>query len=96
MVDMMGKLEQLAKPLAEYLRENHHPHTAIVVTDDRVVVVEGMVSVPLFAKGIEQIPTCDLVAELKTREGVGAHMIGPGASITVREDGPAIVLSVID
>ena len=40
-------LEQLAKPLAEYLRKNHHPHTAIVVTDERVVVVETALSVPL-------------------------------------------------
>lgn len=43
----MTLLEQLAKPLAEYLRKNHHPHTAIVVTDERVVVVEGVMSVPI-------------------------------------------------
>lgn len=40
------KLEQLAKPLAEYLRKNHHPHTAIVVTDERVVVVEDVLGIP--------------------------------------------------
>lgn len=43
---MNKELEQLAKPLIEYLKENHHPHTAIVITADRVVVVETILSVP--------------------------------------------------
>lgn len=41
----MTELENLAKPLAEYLKNNYHPHTAIVVTDERVTVVEDVVSV---------------------------------------------------
>ena len=32
----MAELEVLARPLVEYLRKNYHPHTAIVVTDERV------------------------------------------------------------
>ena len=40
------ELEKLAKPLIEYLKENHHPHTAILITDDRVMVVETVLSVP--------------------------------------------------
>ena len=43
---MNAELEKLAKPLIEYLKENHHPHTAIVITDDRVMVVETILSVP--------------------------------------------------
>lgn len=36
----------LARPLVEYLKENHHPHTSIVITKDRVEVMETIVSIP--------------------------------------------------
>lgn len=45
---------------------------------------------------IKDFPTCELVAELKKREGVETHTIGPSASITVKADGPAIVFVVLD
>lgn len=45
---------------------------------------------------ISEIQTCDLVRELKKRDGVEAHMIGPSASIAVHADGPCVVLVVID
>lgn len=45
---------------------------------------------------LEQVATWELVAELKKREGVETHMIGPSVSIKVKADGPAIVLVVID
>ncbi len=45
---------------------------------------------------IKNLPTCELVTELKKREGVEAHTIGPSASITVKADGPAIIIAVID
>lgn len=41
-----GKLLEMSKPLIDYLKENYHPHTAIVVTEERVMVVETSVSVP--------------------------------------------------
>lgn len=40
------KLLEMSKPLIDYLKENYHPHTAIVVTGERVMVVETSVSVP--------------------------------------------------
>lgn len=40
------RLEDLARPLIEYLKENHHPHTSIVITEDRVEVMETIVSIP--------------------------------------------------
>lgn len=52
--DLMAELEVLARPLVEYLRKNYHPHTAIVVTDERVVVVEDVVSVPVKKVGEDQ------------------------------------------
>lgn len=42
----LEELKQLAAPLVDYLRKKHHPHTAIVVTDDRAVLLEEMMGVP--------------------------------------------------
>lgn len=42
----MEQLEALAKPLMDYLKNNYHPHTAIVITDEQVVVVETVLSIP--------------------------------------------------
>lgn len=43
----LDELEELAKPLVDYLRKNYHPHTVIVVTDERVVLAEDVMSAPL-------------------------------------------------
>lgn len=42
----MNELEKLSKPLIEYLKNNYHPYTAIVITDERVVVIETIQSIP--------------------------------------------------
>ena len=41
-----GKLEELARPLAEYLKEDCHPHSAVVITAERTAVVETVLSMP--------------------------------------------------
>lgn len=45
---------------------------------------------------LAEIPTCELVSELKHREGVETHEIGMSAKITVKAEGPCIVFVVID
>lgn len=45
---------------------------------------------------LSSISTRELVEELKNREGVETNTIGPSASVTVKAEGPAIVLVVID
>lgn len=45
---------------------------------------------------LKDIPTCDLVAELETRDGVETNKIGPTASIEIKADGPVVVLMVTD
>ena len=40
------RLDELAKPLMEYLTENCHPHSAVVVTAERMAVVEVVLSIP--------------------------------------------------
>lgn len=46
MAEELEELKVLARPLVEYLRKKHHPHTAIMVTDERAVLVEEVTSVP--------------------------------------------------
>lgn len=43
----MDELYELAQPLIAYLKANCHPYNAVVVTDDRVAVVETVASIPI-------------------------------------------------
>ena len=49
----MNELETLAKPLKGYLKTHYHPHAVIVVTNDKVLVMETLLSLP------ETIPKCN-------------------------------------
>ena len=40
------ELKQMARPLVDYLRKYHHPHTTIVITDDRMDVLESLIGIP--------------------------------------------------
>jgi len=40
------KLEELAKSIIDYLKENCHPYTSVVITEERVTVVETILSIP--------------------------------------------------
>ena len=39
-------IPNLAQPLIEYMRDNYNPHVSIVITSERVVVIEDVLSVP--------------------------------------------------
>ena len=45
---------------------------------------------------LKNFRTCELVEELKNREGVETHMAEPYGNVELEVDGPAIVLVVID
>lgn len=44
----------------------------------------------------EYLETCELVEELKNREGVETHIAEPYKDLTVNVNGPAVVLVVTD
>ena len=46
MAEEMKTLKELAKPLVDFLKDNYHPHAAIIVTEERTVVVEDITSIP--------------------------------------------------
>lgn len=46
MPEEMDTLKELVKPLVAFLQDNYHPHVAIIVTEERTVVVEDIASIP--------------------------------------------------
>lgn len=47
---ILGKdleLANMAKPLADYLKQNYHPHATIIITCERATVLEDILSTPL-------------------------------------------------
>jgi len=45
---------------------------------------------------LKKYKTCELVEELKKREGVETHVAEPYEDVSVQANGPAIVLVIID
>ena len=51
---------------------------------------------PVSWEQVSEFKTCDLVDELRKREGVETHIAVPYQDVTVSVNGPAVVLVVID
>ena len=51
---------------------------------------------PVSREQVSEFKTCDLVDELKKREGVETHTAEPYQDVTVSVNGPAVVLVVTD
>lgn len=51
---------------------------------------------PVSREQLSEFKTCELVDELRKREGVETHIAGPYQDVTVSVNGPAVVLVVID
>lgn len=45
---------------------------------------------------LKKYPTCELVEELKKREGVKAIIADPHESLNMNVVGPAVILNIID
>jgi hypothetical protein len=41
------KLEELARPLIQWLNETYHPHVTVIITPIHVELVEGLVGIPV-------------------------------------------------
>lgn len=42
----LSAFEKLARPLIQWLNENHNPHTSIIITTTNAEVVQGLVAFP--------------------------------------------------
>ena len=43
----LKELEQIAKPLIDFIKENYNPHTSIVINEDSIKVVIDEINIPL-------------------------------------------------
>lgn len=44
--EKMKLLEEMAQPLVEFLNKNYNPHTSIIIANERIVVIEDVLSIP--------------------------------------------------
>ena len=48
--ELMKELEELVKPLSEWLSDNYDPHCSIIIQYGRVTVVRDEIGIPLEVK----------------------------------------------
>ena len=46
MIRREAELTEITRPIMKYLRNNCHPYTSIVITGERVTVIEEILSIP--------------------------------------------------
>ena len=47
MNDEMKKIEELCKPVYEYLRQNYDPHCSIIISDLHIKLVRNEIGIPI-------------------------------------------------
>ena len=67
------RLEELARPLVEYLKENCHPHSAIVITAERTAVIERVSKVLIFMAGMEAEHIIDEKSGTEKQHSLSSH-----------------------
>lgn len=92
-IKILRKRQRFCKVIAEYANET--------VKADELREVEALdmaISAlrPVSREQLSEFKTCDLVDELRKREGVETHIAEPYQDVTVSVNGPAVVLVVID
>ena len=88
--------EEAANWFEAFMLDYHDP---MEVPDDLPYeVAEVAISAlrPVSREQLSEFITCDLVDELRKREGVETHIAEPYQDVTVSVNGPAVVLVVID
>lgn len=46
-IEKLSELEQIAKPLIDFIKENYNPHTSVVINEDSIKVVTDEINIPL-------------------------------------------------
>jgi hypothetical protein len=83
--------------LLEHCEDYEDPEDADNVWNDDVKALKKAIEIIGGERmKLEEVKTCELVEELKRREGVMAVTVEPHADSIVKVNGPAIVLVVID
>ena len=79
----------------EILVTDREDYLLASITDGNIIGAKDCKVICVPAKS-EEAETCELVEELAKREGVETHAVRPYKDITVKVNGPAIVLVVTD
>lgn len=46
-IEKLSELEQISKPLIDFIKENYNPHTSVVINEDSIKVVTDEINIPL-------------------------------------------------
>lgn len=89
--------ESLLKRFEE-MRETETSYWGKVHTETTIEAIHTALAAlrPVSQEQLSEFKTCDLVDELRKREGVETHIAEPYQDVTVSVNGPAVVLVVID
>ena len=89
--------ESLLKRFEE-MRETETSYWGKVHTETTIEAIRTALAAlrPVSLEQLSEFKTCDLVDELRKREGVETHIAEPYQDVTVSVNGPAVVLVVID
>jgi hypothetical protein len=89
--------ESLLKRFEE-MRETETSYWGKVHTETTIEAIRTALAAlrPVSREQLSEFKTCDLVDELRKREGVETHIAEPYQDVTVSVNGPAVVLVVID
>ena len=89
--------ESLLKRFEE-MRETETSYWGKVHTETTIEAIRTALAAlrPVSREQLSEFKTCDLVDELRKREGVETHIAEPYQDVTVSVNDPAVVLVVID
>lgn len=46
-MEKIKELEEITKPIIEFLKNNYNPHTTVVISEDSIKVVSDEISIPI-------------------------------------------------
>ncbi|WP_297429581.1 hypothetical protein [Clostridium sp.] len=60
------ELEEICKPVVEYLKKNYDPHCTVVITDSHIKLVRDEIGIPVLEKGTaHEVPVQEQLVEKK-------------------------------
>lgn len=47
MEEKITKLNKISEPVIDFIKENYHPHTTVIISEDSIKVVTDEINIPL-------------------------------------------------
>lgn len=55
MNDEIKKLEELCKPIAEYLKQNHDPYCSVIISDSHIKLLRDEIGIPILESEMKKM-----------------------------------------